>query len=101
MNGLTLLVHEGLDRDPFAGDVFVFRGRAGTAAPKGIDVTLSLQAITISFNTPPVPGNPTQLRGSPINSPAFTMPASTITSRSPRAWRSCSRTARCRTSSVS
>jgi transposase len=29
MNGLALLVQEGLGRDPFAGDVFVFRGRAG------------------------------------------------------------------------
>lgn len=30
MQGLALLVQEGLRRDPFAGDVFVFRGRAGT-----------------------------------------------------------------------
>jgi transposase len=30
MQGLALLVQEGLGRDPFAGDVFVFRGRAGT-----------------------------------------------------------------------
>ena len=30
MNGLALLVQEGLGRDPFAGDVFVFRGRAGS-----------------------------------------------------------------------
>ena len=29
MQGLALLVQEGLGRDPFAGDVFVFRGRAG------------------------------------------------------------------------
>jgi transposase len=28
MNGLALQVQEGLGRDPFAGDVFVFRGRA-------------------------------------------------------------------------
>jgi transposase len=27
MHGLALLVQEGLGRDPFAGDVFVFRGR--------------------------------------------------------------------------
>jgi hypothetical protein len=27
MQGLALLVQEGLGRDPFAGDVFVFRGR--------------------------------------------------------------------------
>jgi transposase len=30
MNGLALLVQEGLGRDPSAGDVFVFRGRAGS-----------------------------------------------------------------------
>ena len=30
VNGLALLVQEGLGRDPFAGDVFVFRGRAGS-----------------------------------------------------------------------
>lgn len=30
MNGLALLVQEGLGRDPFAGDVFVFRARAGS-----------------------------------------------------------------------
>ena len=30
MQGLALLVQEGLGRDSFAGDVFVFRGRAGT-----------------------------------------------------------------------
>ena len=30
MQGLALLVQEGLGRNPFAGDVFVFRGRAGT-----------------------------------------------------------------------
>jgi transposase len=30
MNGLALLVQEGLGRDPFAGDVFLFRGRAGS-----------------------------------------------------------------------
>ncbi|MEZ2147785.1 IS66 family insertion sequence element accessory protein TnpB [Bradyrhizobium sp. DN5] len=29
MQGLALLVQEGLGRHPFAGDVFVFRGRAG------------------------------------------------------------------------
>jgi transposase len=28
--GLALLVQEGLGRDPFAGDILVFRGRAGT-----------------------------------------------------------------------
>jgi len=27
MNGLALLVQEGLKRDPHAGDLFVFRGR--------------------------------------------------------------------------
>ena len=30
MHGLALLVQEGLGRDPFAGDVFVFRGRGGS-----------------------------------------------------------------------
>jgi transposase len=30
MQGLALLVQEGLGRDPFAGDVFVFRGRNGS-----------------------------------------------------------------------
>jgi transposase len=30
MNGLALLVQEGLKRDPHAGDVFVFRGRGGS-----------------------------------------------------------------------
>ena len=29
MNGLTLLIQEGLGRDPHAGDLFVFRGRRG------------------------------------------------------------------------
>ena len=30
MRGLALLVQEGLGCDPFAGDVFVFRGRSGS-----------------------------------------------------------------------
>jgi transposase len=30
MQGLALLVQEGLGRDPFAGEVFVFRGRGGS-----------------------------------------------------------------------
>ena len=30
MHGLARLVQEGLGRDPFAGDVFVFRGRSGS-----------------------------------------------------------------------
>jgi transposase len=44
MNGLALLVQEGLGRDPFAG-VFVFRGRAGSLI-KALwrDVGLSLYA---------------------------------------------------------
>ena len=29
MNGLTLQVQEALGRDPYAGDLFVFRGRRG------------------------------------------------------------------------
>lgn len=28
MQGLALIVQEGLGRDPFKGDVFVFRGKA-------------------------------------------------------------------------
>jgi transposase len=30
MRGLALQVQEGLGRDPFAGDVYVFRGRNGS-----------------------------------------------------------------------
>ena len=30
MQGLGLLVQEGLGRDPFTGDVFIFRGRSGS-----------------------------------------------------------------------
>lgn len=30
MHGLALLVQEGLKRDPFAGDIYVFRGRGGS-----------------------------------------------------------------------
>ncbi len=30
LNGLARQVQEGLGRDPFAGDVFVFRGRSGS-----------------------------------------------------------------------
>jgi transposase len=30
MNGLALLVQEGLKRDPYAGDIYVFRGKAGS-----------------------------------------------------------------------
>jgi transposase len=30
MRGLALQVQEGLGRDPFAGDVFIFRGRSGS-----------------------------------------------------------------------
>ncbi len=30
MRGLALQVQQGLGRDPFAGDVFVFRGRKGS-----------------------------------------------------------------------
>ena len=29
MNGLSLLVQEGLGRDPHGGDLFIFRGRRG------------------------------------------------------------------------
>ena len=30
MQGLALLVQQALGRDPFGGDLFVFRGRAGS-----------------------------------------------------------------------
>ena len=30
MRGLALQVQEGLGRDPFAGDIYVFRGRTGS-----------------------------------------------------------------------
>lgn len=30
MQGLALLVQESFKRDPYAGDVFVFRGRSGS-----------------------------------------------------------------------
>jgi len=30
MRGLALQVQEGFDRDPFAGDVYLFRGRSGS-----------------------------------------------------------------------
>jgi transposase len=36
MQGLALLVQEGLGPDPFAGDVFVFRGRAGTLIKRAL-----------------------------------------------------------------
>jgi transposase len=32
MQGLALLVQQGLNRDPHGGDLFVFRGRAGSLA---------------------------------------------------------------------
>ena len=35
MQGLALLVQESLGRDPFAGDVFVFCGRAGSLIKAG------------------------------------------------------------------
>jgi transposase len=50
MYGLALLVQEGLGRDPFAGDVFVFHGRAGSLndapimASVGITKKLSSQS---------------------------------------------------------
>ena len=36
MNGLALLLQEGLSRDLFAGHVFVFRGRAGSLWSKNL-----------------------------------------------------------------
>ena len=35
MQGLALIVQEGLGRDPFKGDFFVFRGRTGPAPQTG------------------------------------------------------------------
>ena len=43
MRSLALQVQEGLGRDPFAGDVFFFRGRSGSLI-KAIWVGLSLYA---------------------------------------------------------
>ena len=40
MQGLSLLVQEGLGRDPFAGDVFVFRGRGGSLPEHQIPTVL-------------------------------------------------------------
>ena len=48
MQGLALLVQESLGRDPFAGDVFVFRGRSGSLIKAlwhdGIGLSLSTAA---------------------------------------------------------
>jgi transposase len=52
MNGLALLVQEGLGRDPFAGDAFVFRRRAGSLIKAlwhdGIGLSLYRQSQTHS-----------------------------------------------------
>ncbi len=47
MQGLSLLVQERLGRDPFAGDIFVFRGRSGGSLIKALwhdGIGLSLYA---------------------------------------------------------
>ncbi len=36
MNGLTLQVQEALGRDPYGGDLFVFRGRRGGRQGHGL-----------------------------------------------------------------
>jgi hypothetical protein len=51
MQGLALLVQQGLKRDPHGGDLFVFRGRAGSVSWGGIDnVTERFTAAGISPN---------------------------------------------------
>ena len=56
MNGLALLVQEGLGRDPFAGDVFVFRGRAGSLIKAlwhdGIGLSLYAKLEAIDWRNP-------------------------------------------------
>ena len=47
MQGLPLLVQEGLGRDPFKGDVFVFRGRSGLIT---INVKLRMDKVHYSLN---------------------------------------------------
>ena len=49
MQGLASLVQEGFGRDPFAGDVFVFRGRGGSLIkalwPDGIGLSLDAKRL--------------------------------------------------------
>jgi transposase len=56
MQDLALLVQEGLGRDPFAGDVFVFRGRAGSLIKAlwhdGIGLSLYPNGYTCHFVRP-------------------------------------------------
>ena len=41
MQGLALLVQEGLGRDPFAGDLYIFRGRRGdTPGPWAVHLAI-------------------------------------------------------------
>ena len=47
MQGLALLVQEGLGRDPFAGDVFVFRGRGGARVSINAAASATLIAATL------------------------------------------------------
>ena len=45
MQGLALLVQQGLNRDPHGGDLFVFRGRAGSLAKMGTHINVSLAPV--------------------------------------------------------
>lgn len=46
MRGLALQVQEGLGRDPFAGDVYVFRGRNGPLINQG-DLARSRRVVAV------------------------------------------------------
>ena len=48
MQGLALLVQEGLGRDPFAGDVFVFRG-GRFVWPATVDGVVALTAAQMGY----------------------------------------------------
>ena len=43
MNGLALLVQEGLGRDPHAGDLYVFRGRRGVSTGAEVSAIMGFQ----------------------------------------------------------
>lgn len=55
MQGLVVLVQEGLGRNPFAGDVFVFRGRAGQQATFYIQFSFCGDRVSVA---PAVQANP-------------------------------------------
>ncbi|MGY2932958.1 transposase [Bradyrhizobium sp. GM6.1] len=55
MQGLALLVQESLGRDPFAGDVFVFRGRAGQQATFYMQLSFCGDRLSVA---PAVQANP-------------------------------------------